>query len=84
MSGMATRVDAPLRRAPAKPESARSERIDENIAGLLRLGVFVGFAAFSMAHWLSVIDNPPVGRGMLVVAARDRVRDGIAQQPVLG
>jgi transglutaminase-like putative cysteine protease len=68
VSGVAARVDAPLRTAPPKPQAARSERIDENIAGLLRLGVFVGFAAFSMAHWLSVIENPPVGRGMLVVA----------------
>jgi protein-glutamine gamma-glutamyltransferase len=68
VSGIAARVDAPLRTAPPKREAARSARVDENIAGLLRLGVFVGFAAFSMAHWLSVIENPPVGRGMLVVA----------------
>jgi transglutaminase-like putative cysteine protease len=65
---MAARVDAPLRTAPPVPDTARSERVDENIAGLLRLGVFVAFAAFSMAHWLSVIQDAPVGHGMAVVA----------------
>jgi protein-glutamine gamma-glutamyltransferase len=68
VSGMAARVDAPLRTAPPPPRDAASAaRVDENVAGLLRLGVFLAFAAFSMAHWLGVMDNPPVGRGMLVV-----------------
>jgi transglutaminase-like putative cysteine protease len=65
---MAARVDAPLRTALPARDSASSGRVDESIAGLLRLGVFVAFAAFSMAHWLGVMENPPVGRGMLVIA----------------
>jgi protein-glutamine gamma-glutamyltransferase len=88
VSGIAARVDAPLRTVPPRRQAARSERVDENIAGLLRLGVFVGFAAFSMAHWLSVIENPPVGRGMLVVAvvtagAAALWLTGIAERPSL-
>src|SRR5690242_6098298 len=67
MSGMAARVDAPLRRVPPVSDAASATRVDENVAGLLRLGVFLAFAAFSMAHWLGVIQNAPVGRGMLVV-----------------
>jgi transglutaminase-like putative cysteine protease len=68
MSGMAARVDAPLRTAPPVRDAARSERVDENVAGLLRLAVFFAFATFSMGHWLGVLQGPPVGRGMLVVA----------------
>jgi len=67
MSGMAARLDAPLRAVPPARDTTSSARVNENIAGLLRLGVFLAFAAFTMAHWLGVIVNPPVGRGMLVV-----------------
>ncbi len=67
VSGAAARLDTPLRTGSGKAGAAPATRVDENVAGLLRLGVFAAFATFSLAHWLSVIENPPVGRGLLVV-----------------
>ena len=67
MSGAAARLDAPLRTGTGKAGAAPSIQVDENVAGLLRLVVFAAFATFSLAHWLGVIENPPVGRGLLVV-----------------
>ena len=67
MSGAAARLDAPLRTGTGKAGTAPSTQVDENVAGLLRLVVFAAFATFSLAHWLNVIENPPVGRGLLVV-----------------
>ena len=67
MSGAAARLDTPLRTGAGKAGAAPSVRVDENVAGLLRLFVFAAFATFSLAHWLGVLENPPVGRGLLVV-----------------
>ena len=67
MSGAAARLDTPLRTGSGKAGAGARDPVDENVAGLLRLGVFAAFATFSLAHWLSVIENPPVGRGLLVV-----------------
>jgi transglutaminase-like putative cysteine protease len=65
VSGLAAHVEAPLA-PPAGSTAAR--RIDENVAGVLRLLAFAAFASYSLGHWLSVLQNPPVGRGMLVLA----------------
>jgi hypothetical protein len=46
VSGVAARLDAPLRAAGPVREASGSPRVDENIAGLLRLIVFAAFAAF--------------------------------------
>ena len=34
---------------------------------VVRLAVFAGLALFASAHWVSLVDSPPVGRTLLVV-----------------
>jgi protein-glutamine gamma-glutamyltransferase len=67
VSGVAAQLDAPLRSGPTQAGAAHSARVDDNVAGVLRLGVFVAFATFSLGHWLGVLQNPPTGRGLLII-----------------
>jgi transglutaminase-like putative cysteine protease len=54
--------------AAAAPRSAARERAPTTAqAAALRLVAFAALALFAAAHWMALVDSPPVGRMLLVV-----------------
>jgi transglutaminase-like putative cysteine protease len=54
----------PAAGVPSRPWESLSEA---HVQLLLRLATFLALAAFALGHWLSVIQNAPVGRGVLLL-----------------
>ena len=68
MSGLAGTAPAGTAPELAQPAPFTAERAEGDLAGsALRLVAFAALALFTAAHWMALVDSPPVGRMLLVV-----------------